>query len=190
MIEENQLINIALEIKHLRKSKNLNLKELSNLTGLSSAMISKIENRRSIPSISTLLLIASALEVELADLVKNVKRKKPNTHALMKKKDLINIDKENSEKFDYRMIHSLDISKLNHLEFNHVTIAPGAKREKVETDGYQYIYCLKGTLDFTLKDEIIKMSPGDTLYFDGSLPHLPTCTSKHSTEILVIYLLN
>jgi transcriptional regulator with XRE-family HTH domain len=190
MIEENQLISIAVDIKHLRKTKNLSLKELSELCGLSSAMISKIENRRSIPSISTLLLIASALEVELADLVKNVKRKKPNTHVLLKKNTLKKVHKEKSEKFDYRMIHSLDITNLNHLEFNHITIDPGAKREKVETDGYQYIYCLKGTLDLILGDEVIKMSSGDTLYFDGSIPHLPKCTSKAAVEILVLYLLH
>jgi transcriptional regulator with XRE-family HTH domain len=189
MIEENQLFCISEQIKSLRKNKKLSLKDLSTRCELSSAMLSKIENRRTIPSLSTLMAIASALEVELVELLKNVKVNQPSKYLLIKKSKQKTIHKENAKNFDIHFIHSLGLQNFSHLEMNHILITPGSQRDIVETEGHQYIYCLKGSLKFILGDDSISMSKGDTLYFDGSIPHVPQNNTQKDVEILVVYLL-
>lgn len=57
-------------IKILRKSKNLTLKQLEKLSGISFSSIAKIERgERKAVTIQTVILLASALEVSLDTLV-------------------------------------------------------------------------------------------------------------------------
>jgi transcriptional regulator with XRE-family HTH domain len=189
MIEENQLYSISEQIKLLRNSKKISLRELANRSEISPAMVSKIENRRTIPSLMTLVAIAKALDVEFFELVKNINKTHNEPYLLIKADDQKKINKEASMNYAINFIHSLDLNQFNHFEFNHLTIGTGAKRETVETEGHQYIYCLKGTLYFRINDVEIKIQKGDTLFFDGKHPHVPVNKSKSEVELLVIYLL-
>lgn len=58
-------LNIGKIITHLRKKKNMNLKDLSLATGTTSSMLSQIERGLANPSINTLKTIARVLDVPL-----------------------------------------------------------------------------------------------------------------------------
>jgi transcriptional regulator with XRE-family HTH domain len=189
MIGENQLLSISEQIKAIRKSKKMSLRQLAEGSSLSSAMLSKIENRRTIPSLSTLMAVATALKVDLYELLKNITLDKSNPYFLLKKNERKRISKEDAQNFNISFIHSLGIQSFNHLEINHIDMAPKSDRKMVETEGHQYIYGLKGNLTFILGEESLNLGPGDTLFFDGSVPHVPRNNSKSDVSFLVIYLL-
>lgn len=189
LIEEDQLLSISEEIRAIRKERNMSLRDLAEACELSAAMLSKIENRRSIPSLSTLLSIAKALEVELIDLLGHIKADGKSPWLLFRKDSLKKIEKEDAVNFDISFIHSLSIQKFSRVELNHIALGPGSQRDKVETEGVQYVYLTKGKLDFELGDEVVKMEAGDALYFEGAIPHVPKNVSKRVAELLVIYLL-
>jgi uncharacterized cupin superfamily protein len=68
-------------------------------------------------------------------------------------------------------------------------LSPDAKREMVTTDGMEFIYLASGTIDYKLGDATITMEEGDSLFFDGRVPHLKINRSGQTARILVIYLL-
>lgn len=57
---------IIVSLKNTRKQKRITLKSLSQKTGISIKQLSKIENFKAIPRLSTLQKIADALEVEIS----------------------------------------------------------------------------------------------------------------------------
>lgn len=60
---------IGARVRHLRQLHQLSQEVLAERAGLTVVMISRAENARMVPSLGTLLALASGLEVELADLV-------------------------------------------------------------------------------------------------------------------------
>lgn len=60
---------IAKNIRKIRKEKEFTLKQLSIRSNVSIAMISKIENSQTLPSIATYIKITSALEVTFGELI-------------------------------------------------------------------------------------------------------------------------
>lgn len=55
-------------IWEIRTAKGLSLRELEHLSGVSKTTINDIENQRANPTINTMLLLASGLQVSLNDL--------------------------------------------------------------------------------------------------------------------------
>lgn len=64
-----RIMNIGHKIRELRKENKLTLKELSKKTDLSISFISDIENERRNPRLDNLRKIASALNVEVSELL-------------------------------------------------------------------------------------------------------------------------
>ena len=61
-------MKVEIELKELRKQKNITLSELSRLTGISKSHLNYIENGVKEPTISVLVLIAKALNVKIDEL--------------------------------------------------------------------------------------------------------------------------
>lgn len=61
---------ISINLKQFRKERNLSLEKLSQLTGVSRAMLNQIEKGISNPTISTLWKISNGLHIPLSTLLK------------------------------------------------------------------------------------------------------------------------
>lgn len=69
-MDEAELINLfCLRLKSLRQSKDLTLDELSRLSGVSIATISKIENQQQKPGFETILKISRALHINFVHML-------------------------------------------------------------------------------------------------------------------------
>ena len=68
---DDTIKKIGEKIRKIRRRNGLTLKKISEKTGISVSMISKIETAQSSPPISTYTNIASALEISLGDLIVN-----------------------------------------------------------------------------------------------------------------------
>ncbi len=64
-------MNIAEQIKNIRKAKNLSQQEVAQRIGIDRAQYSRVETGKSEPTITSLLKIAKALEVDITDFFKN-----------------------------------------------------------------------------------------------------------------------
>ena len=182
------LIKLGLTIRKLRKAQNRTLTTLSEMTDLTAGLLSRIENFRTIPSLPVLLKIAKALKVSPADLLFGIGDSAMPAWLLIRKNERMMIERENNKGFHYEELLDRDISS-NNLQVMVLTIDSGAVREKVKTDGDQFIYILKGNITYFLEDEKIDLSEGDALFFSGNLAHVPENHSNETAVLLAVYLL-
>ena len=62
---------VLAKIREIRKSKGLTLEELSQACGLSVSQLSKIENGKAMPTLSSLDRLAKALQVDISTLLRD-----------------------------------------------------------------------------------------------------------------------
>lgn len=60
----------------------------------------------------------------------------------------------------------------------------------VSTEAYEYKYILKGSVDYHINGQVYSLNEGDSLFFDGRLPHVPKNTRHIPCEMLIIYFFN
>ena len=184
------LITIGLQIRRIRKDKNLRLQEIANRTGLSKSLLSKVENFRTIPSLPVLLRISNALNVDMAELVKGINKKHKQSYIIVRKNERKIIERENARGFIYESLVITENKKTSLFESFILTLKKDSKRKPVSTDGNEFLLILKGEIEFEYGKEKILLRNGDSIFFDGRIPHVPRNTSQSEAKILVIYLLN
>ena len=62
-------------VQELREDQGLKLKELAEITGLSSSFLSRMEHGATVPSIQTLQIISDSLKVDIGYLFKEEEKK-------------------------------------------------------------------------------------------------------------------
>lgn len=182
------LIKLGLTIRDFRKARGLTLAELSEQTNLTAGLLSKIENFRTVPSLPVLLKIAGALQVSPAELLAGIGETGFRNRILVRKAERTAIERENSRGFKYEMLLDTASSNCN-LQSMVLTIEPGAVREKVTTDGDEFIFILNGRIVFHLGEEKIALHEGDLLFFDGNIEHVPENPGPEPAAVLAVYLL-
>jgi transcriptional regulator with XRE-family HTH domain len=185
----NDLIKIALRIREIRKKRNLTLDDLAIRSGLSKGLLSKIENFRSIPSLPTLAVISESLGVDMADLVRGVGNKSEKNYCLVKAAERTSVAyRDDAVGFLYETIISQQLESC-FFESLVLTVKPGGKRKAITSDADQFIFILKGEINFHLGGELIPMEKGDALLFDGCVPHVSQNKSTADAQLLAVYLL-
>jgi transcriptional regulator with XRE-family HTH domain len=182
------LIRIGKKIREIRQRKQLKLHELAEEAQISKGLLSKIENGRTIPSLPVLLSIIQTLKVEMSEFFEGIDLQSNGNYIHKKKADYTPVEKEEATGFLYRLILSQNILNMA-FEAVILELQPGSKREKVVTDGYEFKYVLKGEVAYHLGEEIVYMQQGDSIFFNGKIPHVPVNTSQEPVSMLVVYLL-
>lgn len=73
-IYEQLILNqIGAFIANKRNEKNITIRELNKITGVSIGVISDLENAKSMPRVETLIKLAEALEISLSLIFENMK---------------------------------------------------------------------------------------------------------------------
>lgn len=176
-------------IRRYRKEKDLKLLDLSAITGIKSAMLSKIENGRMIPTIPTLFTIINKLGIKPEAFFSQLSTENsfPGYFFLPKGGYTAYEKEEGAIGFQYQSI----------LEYNHeggnfqislLTLTPGSRRAPVSTAAYEFVYVLDGVLQYQLEDKLFEMEAGDALFFDGNIAHVPVNNRDLVVRLLVLYL--
>ena len=184
-------IQIGSKIRAIRKDNDLKLGELAEKSGISIAMLSKIENGRVVPTLPTLFQILRVLKVDLNAFFSDFHADESFPgFILCKREDAQPLDKE-EESVGFQYQHILNrIIERSSLEVAILTLDPGARRNKVSTSGFEYIYLISGRIRYELGNTELTMAQGDSLFFDGNLPHVPHNLSEAPAVILVFYFIN
>lgn len=66
-------MEIKIKLKEIRQDKNISLKKLSYMTGISTSHLNDIENNLKQPSFSIMVKIARSLKVELQEMYNIIK---------------------------------------------------------------------------------------------------------------------
>ena len=178
------IIDVALNIKRHRKILNLTLDRLAEKSGVTKGLISQIENFRTSPSLSILYKIASSLNVTPADLLKS--RSKNLPYILTRHQTGEIIEREFPESgFRYQTLAKAKKGKL--MDPFLLTIPPHSSRKSVITNADEFIYLLAGKITFKINNEELPLKAGDSLYFEGELPHSIQNNNMDPASLLVLY---
>lgn len=160
------------KLRALRLKKKMGLVDLGKHTGLSPALLSKIENGKLFPTLPTLLKIAMVFSVGLEHFF-SAPESGP-VLAVVRKGDRQRFpDRPDSDTVAYHF-ESLDFpAKDRRLNAYYAEFHPVAK-EKVRPHrhgGVELLYLLKGSLEVRVGEAEHVLDEGDAIYFDSSVAH-------------------
>jgi len=181
-------IRVGEKVKALREQKGLSLKELADLTGFSTALLSQMENHLVSPSLGTIIKLAKALGVKVGDFLGETEGE---PFAIVRKDERKTISRFASKegvKYGYSY-ESLGFEKKHrHMEPCIVTLEPATvKTTKTSVhDGEEFIYVLEGEMEVILGNHTDVLYPGDSIYYDSNIPHRVQCHQDKVTRILAV----
>ena len=162
---------IGEKVRALRLRKKMALVELGRHTGLSPALLSKIERSNIYPPLPTLLRIALVFGVGLDHFFGDDASRK--TVSIVRKSERIRFPDTTEGRVSY-FFESLDF-KANDRKINahYAEFEPGSADEPLTHvhDGVEFIHILGGQLLLTIGREEHRLDEGDSIYFDASVPH-------------------
>lgn len=172
---------VGRKLRELRARRGFSLRVLADRSGLNINTLCLVENGKSSPSVSTLQQLAQALDVPISIFFESepVENKIVHTladqrpHAAFGKTEMQNLGKDFIGSFVQPFI---------------VTLQPGAgsgDRMIVHT-GFEFVYCLYGTIRYCIDDNIYILNPDDSLIFESNMPHCWENDGKDTAQILLI----
>lgn len=176
-------------LREQRRDRGLTLRELAHRTQLSAGLISKIENFRTIPSLPVLLTLARELRIDLAELFDGVPAAEARPWVLVRAGEGVPVERESNHGMSYRMLLESGTGA-SEFQLMLISVSPGARRKAVSGTAMELLYMLSGELEYHVGDDAIPLRRGDTLFFDGSIPHVPVNSSAAEAVLLVLYLLS
>lgn len=172
--QEIREMKLGEKVRGLRQEQRLTLQALADMTGLSKPLLSQIENDQVTPPIATLLKIAKGLKVgihyffeEAGDRQKFVLTRGEPVSGSQRRP-------------------GRDAAAQGYM---YKPLAPGMRQKKVEPflvefeqrawdpsltyshEGVEFLYLLDGELEFHYADEVMRLYPGDSIYYESSEPH-------------------
>jgi len=175
------------KLRALRLKKKMGLVELGRHTGLSPALLSKIERGRLFPTLPTLLRIALVFGVGLEFFFAGA-RDTPLV-AVTKKDQRVDLpERPGMREAAYRFA-SLDYPATER-RFNsyYAEFLPVAleKLRPHDHPGVEFIYVMQGILSVHINDEEHALEAGDAIYFDATAPHAYRRSGGRSCSAVVV----
>lgn len=177
---------IGNKLRRLRLRKSMGLLELSKHTGLSPALLSKLERDVMHPTLPTLLRIALVFSVGLDYFFSPVL--KPVLEVVRKRDRLRFPDSPDSaqpafyfESLDFPVPRRALNSYLAEFES-----LDGKDNRFHEHPGIEFLYVNSGKLELRTPDEKHELAEGDAIYFDSTVPHAYRRIGAKRTTALVV----
>lgn len=184
---------LGLKIRKLRQERRLTLQELADLIGLSKPLLSQIENDQVTPPLATLLKIAKGLKVGIHFFFEDEGDRRKLV--LMRgDQGLAGLASRRRPKSDAPQ------------GYRYRSLAPGIRHKQMEPflvefeltewddsffyshEGEEFLYIVAGELEFHFGKEIMRLHPGDSIFYDSSEPHgYVTVGKQPARAVAVLY---
>jgi transcriptional regulator with XRE-family HTH domain len=173
------------KLRALRLKKKMGLVELGRHTGLSAAMISKVERGVLFPTLPTLLRIALVFGVGLDHFFSASTARK--AFGIVRRAERTRFSERLGGRDVAWEFECLDFTATERrLNAYWVKFGAPARPRTHEHAGAEFIHVLKGMLTLKLGDEQHELSEGDSMYFDSSQPHSYARTGGRPCEAIVV----
>jgi quercetin dioxygenase-like cupin family protein/DNA-binding XRE family transcriptional regulator len=176
---------IGPKIRRLRKKKDLSLVRLGDHTGMSAGLLSKIETEQLIPTLPTLMQIATVFGVGLEHFFA-VGAESPKA-AIVRRSDRLRLPNRTDGAAPTFWFESLDFPATDRrMDAYLATFEPGATpTEPHRHQGDELIYVIRGTMVLSFDNEAVELHEGDSAYFDPSYPHSYSQKGKQPCRAVV-----
>jgi transcriptional regulator with XRE-family HTH domain len=165
--------HLGTTIRQLRLEHNLTIAEVSERAGISRGMLSKIENNLAATSLETLEQLANALGVTLAKLFQNYNLPRGAAQLVKKDQGMEVVRRGTKVGHTYQL---LAYDQGPHKTFEPFLITLEDSHEEFpafEHPGTEFIHMLEGKLEYRVGKDTFVLTSGDSLTFQGEVPHRP-----------------
>ena len=178
---------IGEKLRALRLKKKVGLVDLGRHTGLSPALISKIERGKMFPTLPTLLRIAMVFSVDL-NFFFSEERKKRVVAIVRHGERLIFPEKPEVTDvgFHFECLDFAAVERKLNAYYAHFHPLPAAKVRVHQHVGIEFILVTSGELGLRIGDDEHILEKGDAIYFDSGQPHGYYRKGRAACEAVVI----
>lgn len=163
---------IGQQVRGLRQRRNLTVSEAARLAGLSSGMLSKIENGSASPSLATLHALSRAFNVPMSSLFERFEEQHGCCYTKAGAGLII-------ETRGTRVGHQYHL--LGHGIGKDVSVAPYLIQMTDESEvfpvfqheGVEFIHMIEGEVVYQHATRQYRLCPGDSLFFEANVAHGP-----------------
>ena len=178
---------IGARIRALRLKKKIGLVDLGKHTGLSPALLSKIERGRLFPTLPTLLRVALVFGVGLEYFFAGA-REKPLI-AVTRRNQRVELPERAGARDAAYHFASLDYAaterRFNSYYAEFLPTSPEKLRPH-DHAGVEFIYVIRGTLSVHMNGEEHVLEAGDAMYFDATISHAYRRSAGRSCSAVVV----
>lgn len=184
----DQFVQVGEKIKRLREDKALSLKDLSDRSGLSTAVLSQIENHLISPPLGTLIRLAKALDVKASGFFDQHGDQSFTIVRKDERKPVSRFASKRGVQYGYSYESLGHDMKDRHMEPFLVTLEPTtvASPKPSSHDGEEFLFVLEGEMEITLGEHSDVLQPGDAVYYDSTIPHLVACGGGKKAVLLAV----
>ncbi|MDR3544121.1 MAG: XRE family transcriptional regulator [Desulfosporosinus sp.] len=173
--------NIDKNLNKARKRRGLSLDKVSELTGVSKAMLGQIERGESAPTVNVLWKIATGLKVSFSSLLSNQEEDKETL--LIHHSEVTPIIEENGQ---MRIYPQFIFDSNRGFEVFIIELEQGCshKSEPHDEGVEEYISLIEGVLEVNIGEDIYVLNKGDAMRYMANKKHIyrnlaDKCTSFH-----------
>lgn len=159
-------IDVGNRLRQLREARKVSMRTLATMSGLSANALSMIERGKTSPSVSTLYRIADALTVPVTDFFGPDEARKRVVFLKSDERTRLPFARGlweglGGEQFTGRIMPFM------------LTLEAGASSgpNSVVHTGHEFVYCVRGHLEYQVEGELFDMEVGDSLLFAAQLRH-------------------
>ncbi|TGK13068.1 XRE family transcriptional regulator [Leptospira fluminis] len=154
-------------LKLIRHTKGLSLDKLASRCGVSRAMLSQIEQGKSVPTIAVLWKIANGLNVPFSELLKE----KGTDGVLVLKAENTKILYSSSKVFSSRALFPFLGGRRT--EFYELVLKPGGIEvaEPHQAGTTENLVVVSGKLRLRVADKVVELDAKDSVFFRADVPH-------------------
>ena len=164
---------LGLQIKRQRQAQDLKLSDVAKIADISQGMLSKIENAQVSTSLDTLSRLCDVLGLPLSKLFSEYDQQ--DGSALLVKADQgMEVVRRGTEKG--HTYHLLNHTRGPKKSFEAYMVSMDDASEEFPTfshPGTEFLHLLEGELIYRHGNQLYHMEAGDSLTFEGEIPHGP-----------------
>jgi transcriptional regulator with XRE-family HTH domain len=180
--------SVGSAIRELRLRHALTLAQVAELANLSRGMLSKIETGQTTAGLDTLSRIARALGVPMALLFNKYDATGTNAQHVKRGQGMEVVRRGTKSGHTYHLL-AYDQGPVKLFEPFLITMDDDSQRYPIfQHPGTEFLYMLEGQIEYRCGQQTYLLEPGDSLTFQGTLPHGPerlvTCPIKFLSVIL------
>ena len=174
-------VNIGERLRELREARNISMRALATKSGLSANALSMIERGRASPSVSTLYKLADALGISITSFF--------GSDAERKQVVFLKADERTRVSFSRGVFEALGgeqfVGRVEPFLLTLENSANSGPRSMMHT-GHEFVFCLRGELEYQVERQIYQLSAGDSLLFAAHLKHRWKNPGKTVATALII----
>ena len=174
-------LDVGSRLKELREARHISMRELARRSELSANALSMIERNLTSPSVSTLNKLATAMEIPITAFFRNNPEKQNIVFCKGSERNRVPFMKGLWEGLGGE-------SFIGRIEAFMLTLETGGSScpHGMLHTGHEFVYCLRGKLEYEVAGEKYLLETGDSLIFASQLMHRWRNTGPNVCNAIIV----